>query len=463
MKFIEQYPIKDLRPADYNPRKIAPGSFERLKESISRYGVVKPVILNGNGVLTAGHQRIKAMKALGMKTVPAIMLRDISLHDEIKFNLFHNSIETSKSYARILNADQLPVGYSFVEFENYEVGENLNSSIVKSINDLYIRYGNWGYVVCDHEGRIILNSDYAVGMARFKEKLLVYKVGNDGLDLCKLLNENYGSYFYEALQIKPWVQHHCQMSRVKNEEKEALRSTLYETHVLPYLKKDQTAVDFGAGKMAYVSYLQGKGFRITGYEPYFKKSNSEILISKVVEDIEKVYRAVEKYGLFDVVILDSVINSVTSIDYERFVMTTCNALLKPNGTFFMATRCKESADQRFTLTKSTSKGRIIEFLDENNFSATFRQKVWTLQKFHSKESFLRLVGTYFHTMEYSGSSSQHYAVAKGPIQFDEEVYREALEVEFNMEYPGGYKHNKHERLVNQLIKLVKERNVSDNS
>lgn len=463
MKFVEDYPIADLRPADYNPRRIEPGSFERLKESLARYGVVKPIILNGNGVLTAGHQRIKAMKALGIKSVPAIILRNISLHDEIKFNLFHNSIETNKSYAKILNADQLPFGYNFVEFENYEVGENLNSTIVKSINDLYIRYGNWGSVVCDEDGRVILNSDYVLGMARFKEKVLFYKVHGDGLDLCKLLNENYGNYCYDALDIKPWVQHHCQMSRVKDDSKEALRSTLYETHVLPYLKKHHTTIDFGAGKMAYVSYLQGKGFRITGYEPYFKKTNSEILISKVVADIESVYQSLVKFGLFDVVILDSVINSVTSLDYERFVMTSCNALLKPDGTFFMATRCKESADSRYKLTKSTSKGRIIEFLDENNFSATFRQKVWTMQKFHSKESFLILVGTYFDTMEYSGSSSQHYAVAKGPKQFTEEAYREALEVEFNMEYPNGFKHNKHQKLVDLLINLVRERYASDNS
>ncbi len=463
MKFEENYPIADLRPADYNPRRIEPGSFERLKESLAKYGVVKPIILNGNGVLTAGHQRIKAMKEIGIKKVPAILLRNISLHDEIKFNLFHNSIETSRSYARILNAYQLPFGYSFVQFENYEVGENLNATIVKSINDLYIRYGNWGSVVCDQEGRVILNSDYVLGMARFKEKVLVYKVQGDGLDLCKLLNENYGNYHYEALNIQPWVQHHCQMSRVKNDEKEALRSTLYETHVLKYLQKQHSAVDFGAGKMAYVKFLQGKGFRIVGYEPYFKKTNSEILISKVVADIDSVYQALTKFGLFDVVVLDSVINSVTSIDYERFVMTTCNALLHPDGTFFMATRCKESADCRYELTKSTSKGRIIEFLDENNFSATFRQKVWTMQKFHSKESFLILVGTYFDTMEYSGSSSQHYAVAKGPKQFSEEDYREALEVEFNMDYPNGFKHNKHKNLVELLMKLVSERYVPKNT
>jgi hypothetical protein len=45
--FYEAYPLKDLRPADYNPRRLSEDVFERLKESIGRHGMVKPVILIG--------------------------------------------------------------------------------------------------------------------------------------------------------------------------------------------------------------------------------------------------------------------------------------------------------------------------------------------------------------------------------------------------------------------------------
>ena len=76
MSFIPHYPIKDLKPADYNPRQITPEAFENLKDSIKKFGVVKPIILNGTGVLTAGHQRIRAMREVGMETTPAIMLKD---------------------------------------------------------------------------------------------------------------------------------------------------------------------------------------------------------------------------------------------------------------------------------------------------------------------------------------------------------------------------------------------------
>ena len=97
-EFILDYSVDDLTPADYNPRKIKDKSFDLLKQSILTFGIVKPVIINGdNGVLTAGHQRTKAMHALGIHTAPAVRISGIKVQDEIKFNLFHNSIETNKS------------------------------------------------------------------------------------------------------------------------------------------------------------------------------------------------------------------------------------------------------------------------------------------------------------------------------------------------------------------------------
>lgn len=38
------------------------------------------------------------------------------------------------------------------------------------------------------------------------------------------------------------------------------------------------------------------------------------------------------------------------------------------------------------------------------------------------------------------------------IRLAKEDYIEALNIEFNMEYPNGYKHNKHEKLINEILK-----------
>ena len=40
-----------------------------------------------------------------------------------------------------------------------------------------------------------------------------------------------------------------------------------------------------------------------------------------------------------------------------------------------------------------------------------------------------------------------------------EVYEEYLEKELNIEYPGGFKHNKHGGLMRELLEKVAERYV----
>ena len=51
-----------------------------------------------------------------------------------------------------------------------------------------------------------------------------------------------------------------------------------------------------------------------------------------------------------------------------------------------------------------------------------------------------------------GSGSQIYAIYKNPKRLAKEDYIKALNIEFNMEYPKGYKHNKHEKLINEILK-----------
>ena len=55
-----EYDITNLRGAEYNPRKIDDSDIEALAESVSRLGVVKPIIVRDD-LIVAGHQRTKAL------------------------------------------------------------------------------------------------------------------------------------------------------------------------------------------------------------------------------------------------------------------------------------------------------------------------------------------------------------------------------------------------------------------
>jgi len=76
-----------------------------------------------------------------------------------------------------------------------------------------------------------------------------------------------------------------------------------------------------------------------------------------------------------------------------------------------------------------------------------------MQHFHSTETLEALLRQYFAKVQVIGAraGSQIYAVASDPLPLPREKVEKALSTEFNMEYPNGYKHNRHEEIVSTLM------------
>mgnify|MGYP003291671143 CR=1 FL=1 len=55
---FEKIKLTDIVPAEYNPRKISEEEYYKLKESITKFGLVDPIIINlKNNRIIGGHQR----------------------------------------------------------------------------------------------------------------------------------------------------------------------------------------------------------------------------------------------------------------------------------------------------------------------------------------------------------------------------------------------------------------------
>ena len=453
MVFVRK-PIEALHGADYNPRRISDASFSKLKESLQTFGVCKPVIANSNGILIAGHQRTKAMKEIGITDVPCyVNEKKIAIHDEIRFNLFHNSIETENSQVSIKG--DLPFGYSKVESDRVEVKAFHNGTIIKEICRLLSAYGEWGSVIVNEEGTVIHNADYGAATKLLNMPCLVYKMKNEQAEcFLSFMQVDYGHYDYEALGIKAYNQTHCQMSRTGQ-----LHSRLYEGYVLPEFSQDKRLIDFGAGRMQYVQKLKKEGYKAFGYEPHYKTvGTNKFNLRAIVSHIKAIERDIRKNGLYDRCVLDSVLNSITSNEFEHAVMLTCNGLMKKEGVFYTGTRNIKQTLSQMNGDVSQSFHRRIEFLDKDNYCATFRRGVWTLQKFHDKDSLYALCRKYFKEVEIQDTSiSQLFAICRKPIQWDIADYEKVFNLEWNMEYPNGYKHNQQEGIVHELLLHIKKR------
>ena len=73
---ISYVDISDLRIAKYNPRKWDSSAISSLTESIKRFGLVDPLIVNSahsrKNVLIVGHFRYEVAKKLGIKKMPVV-------------------------------------------------------------------------------------------------------------------------------------------------------------------------------------------------------------------------------------------------------------------------------------------------------------------------------------------------------------------------------------------------------
>lgn len=81
-------PISALKPAKYNPRKISEKQKADLRASIEQFGRVEPIVVNTDGTIVGGHQRVVVYQEMGMEEIEAIVpSRALTDDEERELNL----------------------------------------------------------------------------------------------------------------------------------------------------------------------------------------------------------------------------------------------------------------------------------------------------------------------------------------------------------------------------------------
>ena len=91
---IKELPLKDLKPAVYNPRKkLKKGDkeYEKIKQSLLKFGYVDPIIVNEDLTVIGGHQRLTVLKDLDYETAKCVIV-DLPKEDEKALNIALNKI-----------------------------------------------------------------------------------------------------------------------------------------------------------------------------------------------------------------------------------------------------------------------------------------------------------------------------------------------------------------------------------
>lgn len=140
MKF-EKHKISELIPAEYNPRKkLKPGDreYEKIKNSITEFGYVEPIIVNADMTIIGGHQRATVLAGLGYDEIDCIVI-DIDKTKEKALNIALNKItgewnkELLADLIKDLEDSSFDVGIT--GFEPPEIEQLFNSVHDKKIKE----------------------------------------------------------------------------------------------------------------------------------------------------------------------------------------------------------------------------------------------------------------------------------------------------------------------------------------
>ena len=109
---ITYYKPSELIAAEYNPRQLTKEQHKDLTDSIKRFGLVDPLIVNTHkerkNILVGGHQRLKIAQELNIKEIPCVEV-ELTPAKERELNIRLNKNSGEWDYDALAN--------------NFDVGE----------------------------------------------------------------------------------------------------------------------------------------------------------------------------------------------------------------------------------------------------------------------------------------------------------------------------------------------------
>ncbi|WP_336974941.1 ParB/Srx family N-terminal domain-containing protein [Sphingobium aromaticiconvertens] len=89
---VELRPLAALKPAERNARKHSEKQVGQIASSIRQFGFTNPILVDGEGVIVAGHGRHAAAVLLGLEDVPVIPISDLTGAELRAYALADNKI-----------------------------------------------------------------------------------------------------------------------------------------------------------------------------------------------------------------------------------------------------------------------------------------------------------------------------------------------------------------------------------
>ncbi|HEL1618600.1 TPA: DNA modification methylase [Streptococcus suis] len=138
---IREIRLSELHPASYNPRKkLKKGDkeYEKIKQSLLKFGYVDPIIVNKDLTVIGGHQRLTVLKELDYETAKCVIV-DLSKEDEKALNIALNKItgqwDDQLLADLLLDLQEADFNLDLTGFEPPEIDDILSNVHDKDLSD----------------------------------------------------------------------------------------------------------------------------------------------------------------------------------------------------------------------------------------------------------------------------------------------------------------------------------------
>lgn len=180
--------ISDLKPSTYNPRKWNQSQIDSLKQSITNFGLVDPILCNSaadrKNIVIGGHFRLQVAKELGFKEIPVVYTDIPDLEKEKELNIRLNKNQGEFDFELLSEFDESflsEIGFGSEELDNIFAEEvieeqfDLEKELKKlNINNISVKKGD----IYELDGSRLMCGDSTV------EGQWETLCGEDKADLC---------------------------------------------------------------------------------------------------------------------------------------------------------------------------------------------------------------------------------------------------------------------------------------
>ena len=119
----EEMSVDKLIPYERNAKIHDDRQVANVARSIEEFGMVQPIVIDGENNIIIGHCRAQACKKVGLKTVPVVKLDDLTPEEANRLRFLDNKLNESEWDMEMLKLDDL----SEIDFEGFDLDFDFGS------------------------------------------------------------------------------------------------------------------------------------------------------------------------------------------------------------------------------------------------------------------------------------------------------------------------------------------------